>query len=117
MQRCSSEAGVKDCPLHHPEEQWLCCFARIGKDTPKQKGKAGESIVRADSTLDLLPPCFLPCPGEDTLIFNCLASEESISQVLMLFCCSKRNASNSFGLGSILIALVAFMHEWDQQQA
>ncbi|CAN4117924.1 hypothetical protein NitaMp154 (mitochondrion) [Nicotiana tabacum] len=35
MQRCSFEAGVRNCPPHHPEEQWLCCFARLQRETPK----------------------------------------------------------------------------------
>ena len=35
MQRCSSEARVRDCPPHRPEEQWLCCFARLQRDIPK----------------------------------------------------------------------------------
>ncbi|KAH0691916.1 hypothetical protein KY289_019274 [Solanum tuberosum] len=33
--RCSFEAGVRNCPPHHPEEQWLCCFARLQRETPK----------------------------------------------------------------------------------
>nr|GEY33696.1 hypothetical protein [Tanacetum cinerariifolium] len=35
MQRCSSKAGIKDCPLHRPKEQWLCCFACLGGETQK----------------------------------------------------------------------------------
>lgn len=35
MQRCSSEARVRDCPPHRPEEQWLCCFARLQREISK----------------------------------------------------------------------------------
>ncbi|KAL0381935.1 UNVERIFIED_CONTAM: hypothetical protein Slati_4609100 [Sesamum latifolium] len=37
MQRCSSEASVRNCPPHRPEEQWLSCFARLQRETPKKK--------------------------------------------------------------------------------
>ena len=49
MQRCSSEAGVRDCPPHRPEEQWLCCFARLQRETPKQKYR--RSIERKSNQL------------------------------------------------------------------
>ncbi|KAM7460108.1 hypothetical protein LguiA_035938 [Lonicera macranthoides] len=85
MQRCSSEAGIRDCPPHRPEEQWLCCFARLQRETQKVptlnrkkeqsticlthapgipkgvranlllEGKLGKSIERAGSALARLP--------------------------------------------------------------
>ncbi|CAH1438324.1 unnamed protein product [Lactuca virosa] len=84
MQRCSSKAGIRDCPLHRPEEQWLCCFARLRRETQKVptlnrkkdksticlthapgipgvrtnfllEGRLGKSIERAGSALALLP--------------------------------------------------------------
>ncbi|WOG81110.1 hypothetical protein DCAR_0100255 [Daucus carota subsp. sativus] len=64
MQRCSSKAGIRDCPPHRPEEQWLCCFACLQRETQKTQGiranllleeKLGKSIERAGSALALLP--------------------------------------------------------------
>ncbi|KAK4414721.1 hypothetical protein Salat_2579000 [Sesamum alatum] len=47
MQRCSSEAGVRNCPPHRPEELWLSCFARLQGETPKKKSTNATSKERA----------------------------------------------------------------------
>ena len=95
MQRCSSEARVRDCPPHRPEEQWLCCFARLQRDIPKVPtlnrkkeqsticlthapgvqdlilldGKPVKSIERAGSAL--APPRDAPKPIAIVFLLSC----------------------------------------------
>lgn len=70
MQRCSSEAGVRDCPPHRPEEQWLSCFARLQRETPKQKYR--RSIERKSNQLyaSLMPQESLDTGGRANLLLE-----------------------------------------------
>ena len=65
MQRCSSEARVRDCPPHRPEEQWLCCFARLQRDIPKvptlnrKKEQSTICLTHAPGVQDVKVPAVL----------------------------------------------------------
>ena len=70
---------------------------RAGRIAAKQRPDSVTAKAALTSFSYTAPALLLTAPGEDPFLFYCLASEEGISQVRMLFCCS--NQINLLGKG------------------